>query len=391
MRIRTIFTIALLVSLTTACSSLLVGPAPVGQFSRQVNELLADGEINKADRVLGEMELYFPETPQMQALYVKLIEAYYKAGDKETAAAAAARFIAMYPEHKNIDYVLYLGGMANFYRGISDMSVTSTVQNSEAARDALKFFDALRDCCQGSIYDIKAQEKSEYLGRLVARYEFGVMRNEFLDGDNTTALLIAQYIVRRFPNEDVAGLAALMVAASNDPMKLKRILDATADADISAREVRALLSGVAVHELVEPALEEVKKPADQPAVAAVAKTVVAPEPVPEELPQIEARTIPPVKIEAPKAPVAVSKPRLFTIQLASHRTLGPLKVRMERLGISDQVSYQSREVNGEVWFSVLYGGYAARAEAKAALPRVRQLTAASDAWIKRMPKTGIVR
>jgi len=391
MRVKTTFTIALLVCLTTACSSLSIGPASVGQYSRQVSGLLADGEIGEADTVLGEMELYFPETPQMQALYVKLIEAYYKSGDKKTAAAAAARFITMYPEHKNIDYVYYLGGMASYYRGISGAAPSAKIQDSKAARDALKYFDALQECCQGSIYDIKAQEKAVPLAPLVVKHEFGVMRNEFLEGDNTTALLVAQYIVRRFPNQDEAGLAALMAAASDDPLKLKRILDMTADADISAREVRALLSGVAMGDAALPS--RTKAPPVKPLVTISKEVNVAP--VPVVVPNVVAQAVPqkPVspRTEAPKTAGATHKPRLYTIQLASNRTLGPLKARMKKLGVSDQVSYQTREVKGEVWFSALYGGYTARAEATAALPKVRQLTAASDAWVRRMPDVGLVQ
>lgn len=402
---RSIIAVAAMVFMFSACSTLKTSENTVEQYSEEIETLLDEGEISQADQKLGEMELYFSNTIEMQDLYVQVIEAYYETGNMETAAKAATRFAKMFPSHEQVDYVYYLGGMANFDIGINTMARDGDESSSLAARHSLDHFDALLNCCADSKYAAEAKEKTKELTRLVSRYEFDTMRREFQEGDNTTAVLVAQYIVRKFPNEDAAGLAALMVAASDDPIRLKKLLDITENPDVSAWEVRAHLSKAVLNGNMVKEEPKAPKPVDEPADKAGAVVVKEEphEPSLELLAQANNIEIAPTAIamgaivpdiEEPevksKSASPLSKARLYTIQLASSRTLEPLKARMERLGIADQVSYQVRDSGGKPLYSALYGGYAGNSEAQEALSEVRELTSVQDAWVKRMPKEGVV-
>ncbi|MFC1747332.1 outer membrane protein assembly factor BamD [Pseudomonadota bacterium] len=393
------------VLLFSACSTFKTSQNTSEQFSEEITGLLDSGEIGEADQMLGEMELYFSDTAEMQDLYVDVVEAHYETGGMETAAAAATRFAKMFPKHEQIDYVYYLGGMANYESGINSMALDGDTSSSLAARHSLDHFDALLACCADSKYAVEAKEKTIELTRLVSRYEFSTMRREFQAGDNTTALLIAQYIVRKFPNEDAAGLAALMAAASDDPIRLKKLLEITENPDVSAWEVRAFLSGAVLNGNVAKASGlKVTEPAavaeytgKEEGVAQMASAEVLAEAINIEItptPLAVGAVVPDMKEpklkSSPERSVPGSKVRLYTIQLASSRTLDPLKARMDKLGIADQVSYQVRDSNGEPLYSALYGGYAGNAEAQAALSEVKELTTVNDAWVKRMPKEGVV-
>ncbi len=410
---RSLAVLSLVALLTAGCSTLSLGPMSSMEFSKEIDEVLADGDVHRADRLLGEMELYHPDSPDMQIRYVKLIEAYYKADEMLQASKAATRFSKMYPEHPEIARVYYIGGLAYYELGVKEMALENGEESSLAAREGLKLFDALKQCCIDSEYVLRAREKANDLGIKVARYEFNVMRQEFRDGDYTTALLIAQYIVRRFPNEDVAGLAALMVAASDDPVKLARLLEVTEDENVTAREVRAILSGSSIPQpepekepakpveqvsfpqegiFADPAEKTVGFAAEQvpvqavSAVADVAQAVVSAAAV--ATPATAAKEVVAPLVEPEKTMAA--KPRLYTIQLSSASSIESLKEQMQSLGLAAKVDYQERLVNGKKLYSALYGGYSSWGEAKAALPQVKESTTVKDAWIKRMPTEGLL-
>ena len=60
-------------------------------------------------------------------------------------------------------------------------------------------------------------------------------------------------------------------------------------------------------------------------------------------------------------------PRSYIIQLSSSKDLKSLERTINKLGLSGEVNYFSRQLKGKMWHSALFGNYADYASAKEAV------------------------
>ncbi len=83
-------------------------------------------------------------------------------------------------------------------------------------------------------------------------------------------------------------------------------------------------------------------------------------------------------------PVQAHPPNHFTIQLvASHNEQGA-QAYIRRHGIAGQARYLRVQRGGERWYTIVYGDYATRAQAEAALSKLPAALRASGPWVRRL-------
>ena len=82
----------------------------------------------------------------------------------------------------------------------------------------------------------------------------------------------------------------------------------------------------------------------------------------------------------PNAQVALSGK--FTIQLSSHKTQGDGQAALKRYLLGQSARLVRTRVKGRAWFVVLYGGYAARKAAHAAVARLPKVLRDARPWVR---------
>jgi outer membrane protein assembly factor BamD len=105
----------------TACSSWRAGSDDTnpyeGMTAKQLfddsNTLLAKHEYSSAIKRLEAFDTMYPFDEHAERIQIKLVYAYYKNEEFPSAAAAAERFIHLYPRSSRVDYVMYLKALAN--------------------------------------------------------------------------------------------------------------------------------------------------------------------------------------------------------------------------------------------------------------------------------------
>jgi hypothetical protein len=76
-------------------------------------------------------------------------------------------------------------------------------------------------------------------------------------------------------------------------------------------------------------------------------------------------------------------PRSYIIQISSSENLRSLERTISKLGVTDDVSYFSRQLKGKMWHSALFGNYDDYASAKKAVPALQARTGLKDLWVRR--------
>jgi outer membrane protein assembly factor BamD len=160
------------------------------------------GNWDRAILAFNQIEAAFPFGRYAAQSQLELIYAYYKNSEPEAARAAADRFIRLYPDNPNIDYVYYMKGMA-FYSEDSRilarwMPTDPAKRDPGKARESFADFAQLIQLFPESEYAADAQARMVYLRNLLAAYEvyvseFYIERQAYL-----AALTRARYVVENY-------------------------------------------------------------------------------------------------------------------------------------------------------------------------------------------------
>lgn len=184
----------------------------------QIQQQVERNNFLNAIEELQELEARYPygdyaEQAQLDAIYVQ-----YRALDYPSAVAAATRFIRNHPGHPNLDYALYLRGLANYNmdRGLMERLVRTdrSYRDLSSWQDAFRDFQELVERFPESEHAADARARMLHIRNQLARHElhaarYYARRNAFIASANR-----AQYVVRHFQEtEAVEEAMAVMYKA----------------------------------------------------------------------------------------------------------------------------------------------------------------------------------
>lgn len=134
----------LLLALLTACSS----SPKKNQMSEKdyfdaAQKSMASGNFMTASEHLESLESHYPVGRYTEQAQLELIYSKFRHSDFAGASAAADRFIRLHPSHPQLDYALYLKGLAA-YEGDRDIFLKIMPLNV-AARDLASSREAFQD------------------------------------------------------------------------------------------------------------------------------------------------------------------------------------------------------------------------------------------------------
>jgi outer membrane protein assembly factor BamD len=195
---------------------------------------IRSNEIGNWDRAIAafqQIEAAFPFGRYAAQSQLELIYAYYQNGEAEAARAAADRFIRLYPDNPNIDYVYYMKGMA-FYSEDSRilarwMPTDPAKRDPGKARESFADFAQLLQLFPNSEYAPDARARMIYLRNLLAQYEiyvseFYIERQAYL-----AALTRARYVIENYQGAPQVPRAFEIVTEMYLRMGLNDLADQT--------------------------------------------------------------------------------------------------------------------------------------------------------------------
>ena len=169
-------------------------------------EDIQEGYYTQAIGRYESLEARYPFGKYTQQAQLELAYAYYKAGEPDSAVAAADRFIKLNPSHPNVDYAHYLKGLANsnpeesffdrfFYKDPSD-------RDSSRLRQAFNDFSTLINTYPDSRYVDDSRQRMIYLRNLLAKYEMKVADYYMRRGAYVAALNRCNYVLEHYQGAD---------------------------------------------------------------------------------------------------------------------------------------------------------------------------------------------
>lgn len=138
-----------------------------------------------AVELLEAMDAIYPFGPQAQQAQLDIIYAYYQDSDTVSAAAAAERYIRLYPRGKHADYAYYMKGLIEYQQGLNwlqkKFKINQAKGNLDEKKSSFVAFKTLIELYPSSPYAKDAQLHMVFMRNLFAEQQ----------------LLIAQYYLKR--------------------------------------------------------------------------------------------------------------------------------------------------------------------------------------------------
>jgi outer membrane protein assembly factor BamD len=168
------------------------GLSTAQQFYDRAHQAMLDGDYDSAIRYYETLEARFPFSNQARQGQLDLIYTYYRNRQPELVIDAAKQFERENPTHAQIDYTLYMRGMAlfsgerNWFYELLDVDLSK--RPPKDARDSFSAFAELIRRYPDSRYAADARQRMIFLRNRIAQHENHVARYYFDRGAYVAAL-----------------------------------------------------------------------------------------------------------------------------------------------------------------------------------------------------------
>jgi outer membrane protein assembly factor BamD len=211
----------------SGCSTSLLSLTNYGteaELYEQVQKDLRRNNFLDAIKYLQVMEKKFPFGEYSKSAQLSLIYAHYGFDEKQSANAAANRFIRLHPQHRNVDYAYYMKGLINFPDAKTFFQQAFNTDLSKrdisGAKSSFNQFSTLTKLFPDSEYTPDALKRMTFLHNLLARHEIHVAnyylgRKAFLAAANR-----GRYVVENFQETSAVPDALAVMIQSYHEMKI---------------------------------------------------------------------------------------------------------------------------------------------------------------------------
>lgn len=199
-----LFGFFMLCLLATGCAS-KIEEAPElteAQQYQEARDAIKSKNYLSAAEQLSALDARFPYGDFAEQAALDMIYTQYKAIDYPATVVATQRFMRNYPAHPNMDYVLYMRGLANFNmeKGLFDnvMSSDKSSRDMTPAIDAFRDFQRLVTLFPQSEFAPDARSHMVHIRDHLARQELHVARFYARRGAMVASVNRAKDVVRNF-------------------------------------------------------------------------------------------------------------------------------------------------------------------------------------------------
>ncbi len=184
----------------------------------QGHAALEGGDFRKALRFLGTLKARFPFNPQTRQAQLEIIYCHYRLRDQDNAVEAAREFERENPRHPNVDYAIYMRGLALFARQPGRFGGLLRIDYSRrpvmTAGESFDAFAQLSTRYPDSEYAADARRRMVFLRNRMARYENHVADYYLRRGAWIAAANRARFAVENYGGSpEVAESLKIMIRA----------------------------------------------------------------------------------------------------------------------------------------------------------------------------------
>jgi outer membrane protein assembly factor BamD len=156
------------------------GPMTAVEMYNEAKQTLKQERYQKAIELYERLETRYPFGVYATQAQLDIGYAHYKAGEPDSAIAAADRFIKLHPRHPAVPYAYYLKGLVNFNRSLGFLErffpTDSSQRDPGTSHDSFKDFRTLIEKYPDSRYTLDARQRMISLWNNLAMYEIHVGR-----------------------------------------------------------------------------------------------------------------------------------------------------------------------------------------------------------------------
>jgi outer membrane protein assembly factor BamD len=202
----------------------------VEQFYSNARAELDGGNYQGAVRLYEQLEARYPFGRYTQQAQLDIAYAYYKDNETAQAVSAADRFMKLHPNHPNLDYALYIKGLAYFKPDLGIfgqlLNLDPAERDPKALRDSFDVFKELLTRFPESIYAEDTRGRMIYLVNTLAKHDLAVARYYFARGGYLAAVNRSQNVLTRYSQAPVAEEALVITIEAYEKMGMKGLADA---------------------------------------------------------------------------------------------------------------------------------------------------------------------
>lgn len=175
------------------------------------------------------LDALYPFSPYTERAQLQIIYAYYKSEDWASTAAAADRYIHLYPRGKNVDYAYYIKGMSNMKRNRTWVyrffPVNSSERDLTGLKEAFNDFSQLIYVYPNSQYAEDARKRMIFIRDVLAHHEINVAKFYFARKSYVASANRGSYVVRHFEGSRFVKDALRMMVKSYAKLGNKALED----------------------------------------------------------------------------------------------------------------------------------------------------------------------
>ena len=190
---------------------------------------LTAGEFQSAITNLESLEARFPFSPYAKQAQLDVAYAYYKFEEPDSTIAAADRFLRLNPRDPNVDYAMYLKGLANFTRGAGFMDSwfprDFAQHDTKTLNDAIHDFSTLIRRYPDSKYSADAYKRLVYLKNKLAEHEMNVAEYYLKREAWLAAAKRAQFTIEHYQESPASRRAVEVLVIAYEKLDLPALLD----------------------------------------------------------------------------------------------------------------------------------------------------------------------
>ncbi len=196
----------------------------------EAKDAVAAKNWERAIKMFEKLEARYPYGRYAQQAQIEVAYAYWKQGERASATAAAERFIKLYPNHPNVDYVYYLKGLIQFNENTGLLGFLDnpdmTERDPKGARESFAAFKEVVTRFPQSKYAADSGARMRYLVNALAQHEVHVARYYMKRGAFVAAANRAQHAVQHYPQAPAIEEAVFIMVKAYDALGMTDLRDA---------------------------------------------------------------------------------------------------------------------------------------------------------------------
>jgi outer membrane protein assembly factor BamD len=203
----------------------------VEEFYKNAKDELDSGNYQAAIKGYEQLEARYPFGKYAQQAQLDSAYANYKDGETAAAVAACDRFMKLHPNHPNVDYAIYLKGLAFFKPDLGIfgdlLNLDPSERDPKALRDSFEAFKDLVVRFPDSAYADDARKRMGFLVNALAKHDVAVARYYYNRGIYLGAINRAQNVLQRYPQAPASEDALAVSIEAYEKMGMNDLAQAS--------------------------------------------------------------------------------------------------------------------------------------------------------------------